>query len=297
MQIERLVYFREIAQAGSIKRASENINISQQALSQSMMAMEKELGVTLLRRGRKGIVLTEAGKQVLPVAEEIGELWVGLKNQLAQKPLARERLSLGIAPYVEKSYYAEILNYMRFEQPDCQLQVVNVYHWEAARLLARGEIELAVVSIRADEIERLLAAHEQLRLIELMEIKVDVLVNRNSELAGCSRVSFEQLKPYPVAVERIDDYQREFFWGRELLEQQLNFISVCSVHTAQEMVAKNLAISFAARTDSIFKEYKDHIQKIELDTGGRLGVVGILLKEGSEDDAVIKSLVELLCEM
>ena len=59
MQIERLNYFVEVARVQSINSASESLHISQQALSQSMHSLEKELGVTLFKRSNKGIQLTE----------------------------------------------------------------------------------------------------------------------------------------------------------------------------------------------------------------------------------------------
>ena len=62
MQIERLKVFIHVAECMSFTRAAERSYISQSAVSQQIAALEKELGVTLLLRDRKGNVsLTREG--------------------------------------------------------------------------------------------------------------------------------------------------------------------------------------------------------------------------------------------
>ena len=47
MQIEKLFYYTKVVEKGSISKAAEYLHISQQALSQSMCNLEKDLGVKL----------------------------------------------------------------------------------------------------------------------------------------------------------------------------------------------------------------------------------------------------------
>lgn len=47
MQIEKLFYYTKVVEKGSISKAAECLHISQQALSQSMCNLEKDLGVKL----------------------------------------------------------------------------------------------------------------------------------------------------------------------------------------------------------------------------------------------------------
>ena len=62
MQIERLKVFVYVAECMSFTKAAERSYISQSAVSQQIAALEKELGITLLLRDRKGnVALTREG--------------------------------------------------------------------------------------------------------------------------------------------------------------------------------------------------------------------------------------------
>src|ERR687888_569232 len=50
----RLLTFREVARQGSFSRAAEALALTQPAVSQQVGALERELGATLLTRGRTG---------------------------------------------------------------------------------------------------------------------------------------------------------------------------------------------------------------------------------------------------
>lgn len=61
MNIETLRYFQYIAKYENVTKAAKHFYISQSTLSRQMMALEKELGVTLFYRDNKKVELTEAG--------------------------------------------------------------------------------------------------------------------------------------------------------------------------------------------------------------------------------------------
>ena len=55
-------YFMAIAQHGSMRDAAEALHVAQSALSRSVMNAEMELGMAMLERRPRGVVLTEAGE-------------------------------------------------------------------------------------------------------------------------------------------------------------------------------------------------------------------------------------------
>ena len=64
MDTHRLKYFLRIAEEGSITRAAALTGIAQPALSRQLQLLEEDLGVTLFRRTRRGVELTEAGERL-----------------------------------------------------------------------------------------------------------------------------------------------------------------------------------------------------------------------------------------
>src|ERR671939_296468 len=75
MQIEprRLITFREAARRRSFSRAAESLSLTQSAVSQQIAALERQLGVQLMRRGRGGVQLTPAGERLLEHASAVAD--------------------------------------------------------------------------------------------------------------------------------------------------------------------------------------------------------------------------------
>lgn len=71
MDIKQLKYFIAIAEEGSLSAASARLRVAQPSLSQHVIKIEEELGVQLLDRSPRGIVLTETGQILLRHAREI----------------------------------------------------------------------------------------------------------------------------------------------------------------------------------------------------------------------------------
>lgn len=62
--LRRLQHFLAVADTGGFTRATDQLHLSQQALSSSIRQLEKELGVTLFTRDGRRITLTPAGRQL-----------------------------------------------------------------------------------------------------------------------------------------------------------------------------------------------------------------------------------------
>jgi len=71
MDIESLKLFRDIANTKSISRGAALNGISQSAASQSLQDLERQLGVALLDRSSRPLVVTDAGKLYLEMSREI----------------------------------------------------------------------------------------------------------------------------------------------------------------------------------------------------------------------------------
>ncbi len=71
MDIKQLRYFIAIAEEGSLSAASQRLRVAQPSLSQHVIKLEQELGVTLVARSSRGVVLTASGEILLRHAREI----------------------------------------------------------------------------------------------------------------------------------------------------------------------------------------------------------------------------------
>lgn len=65
MLLRQIKYFVTVVDTGSFTEAAEECFISQSAISQQILSLEKELGVQLLVRSTRRFTLTEPGKYLL----------------------------------------------------------------------------------------------------------------------------------------------------------------------------------------------------------------------------------------
>ncbi len=63
--------FVKTVDTGSFTKAAESLNYAQSSISKMIADLEKEWGISLLERNKKGVCLTSAGKEILPYARKI----------------------------------------------------------------------------------------------------------------------------------------------------------------------------------------------------------------------------------
>lgn len=66
VRIEQLEYIAAVTRLGSLRRAAEQLHLSQPALSETVRNLERELGVDLLERKRSGAKVSDEGRELLP---------------------------------------------------------------------------------------------------------------------------------------------------------------------------------------------------------------------------------------
>ena len=71
MDLRQLEYIVQIAEENNITRAAEKLYITQSALNQQLLKLEKELGVPLFHRSRTDWHPTEAGEIYLSAARKM----------------------------------------------------------------------------------------------------------------------------------------------------------------------------------------------------------------------------------
>lgn len=68
---DRYDIFLKVCETGNFSRAAEALNYTQSGISQMMAGLEEELGVQLFARIKKGVILTDNGKRLLPYVQEM----------------------------------------------------------------------------------------------------------------------------------------------------------------------------------------------------------------------------------
>ena len=63
--LDKLHYFNTIAQLGSLRKAAEQLRVSQPSLTHAIKVLEDATGTKLFHRSTKGVILTASGETLL----------------------------------------------------------------------------------------------------------------------------------------------------------------------------------------------------------------------------------------
>ena len=91
-----------VVDRGSLKAAADELGYTQSAVSQAVKALERELGTTLIERGKQGVSLTRDGKQYLPYLRQIVTAEVELEGK-RQELLGLSSTDIRIATFTNVS--------------------------------------------------------------------------------------------------------------------------------------------------------------------------------------------------
>lgn len=131
MLLKYMTYFIAVVDAGSFTKAAEECYISQSAISQQIKALEKELGVDLIKREHRSFQLTVAGEYFYRHGKGLLEEIRQLKEETIRRG-SEEELSLRIG-YL-KCHGAMELHHAVTEfsltYPEVLMSIVNGTHEE-----------------------------------------------------------------------------------------------------------------------------------------------------------------------
>jgi DNA-binding transcriptional LysR family regulator len=145
VELRHLQSFCAIAREMHVTRAAKQLRIAQPALTQQIRVLEKELGVSLLKRAGRGIALTEAGGYFYKEAELI-------LRQLHNARLQIQEIARGKAGHLRvgvtegASYYptlATVFNQYQASSPGVKLIFSQRQTPELAAALREGQIDAA----------------------------------------------------------------------------------------------------------------------------------------------------------
>ncbi|WP_431873591.1 LysR family transcriptional regulator [Amycolatopsis sacchari] len=146
MELRQLRYFVAVAEELHFGRAARRLHISGPALSQQIIALERDLGAPLFLRDRRGVQLTGAGRALLADARQILALADGARERVRQEAEAASPLRLGYVSWLPDGLRALVAPAVSLRVDDWVLPS----HTQADRV-AEGTLDLALAWIEARE--------------------------------------------------------------------------------------------------------------------------------------------------
>lgn len=142
----KLAYFAEVARLGSFSRAATVLGVAQPALSRHVRAMERELGVQLLYRNGRGVLLTDAGQQLLeratPILEQLQRLQTDISALAGE---ATGKVVLGIPPTICLVLATPLITGFRRRFPKVTLEIIEGLSGHIHEWLSNGRLDVGVI--------------------------------------------------------------------------------------------------------------------------------------------------------
>jgi len=146
MTIHQLRVFLAVARHNSFSRAAEELRLTQPAVSAQVRELERTLDATFFDRVGRGIVLTEAGKELLDYSQRVCTLVDEAKLVMEELDgLKRGRVALAAVSTAGAYVLPSLLGAFRQEYPGITISLEVTNRAAVQRRLLHNEVDLVVM--------------------------------------------------------------------------------------------------------------------------------------------------------
>ncbi|MCG8353298.1 MAG: LysR family transcriptional regulator [Chloroflexales bacterium] len=238
MEIHQLQYFVAIVEAGGFSRAAQRCNVAQPSLSQQIIKLEQELGQQLFERLGRTVLLTDAGKALLPRAQsilaEVQSIKSGIDDALNT---GVGRLAVGMIPTLAPFLLPKTIQSFTQRFPAAKLEVVEQTTEMLLKALITFELDVCFISAPI--------SHPLVMLEELFQEPLLMTIPRCHSLARVGKLVVDMLHEEPF-IALNEDHCLSQQVNTFCYEQQVNPVVVCrTTHltTVQSCVTMGLGVS------------------------------------------------------
>ena len=145
IDLELYKVFYIVAKNKHMTKASEELHISQPAISQSIKKLEDQLGGTLFLRSNKGMELTEEGKMFYEYVKGALELINDAENEFTSfKDLTKGEIKIGCSTTLTKLILMNALKEFHKEYPNININITNNLTSNLINDLKLGKLDFVV---------------------------------------------------------------------------------------------------------------------------------------------------------
>ncbi|MFJ7664641.1 LysR family transcriptional regulator [Lysinibacillus sp. NPDC097162] len=183
--------FSVVAKNSSFSRAAKDLFMTQPAVSQAMMQLEKELGTRLFNRTPKGVTLTTEGKLLYEYTNSaLGLLDAGEEKLLEFKNLTMGQLKIGVGDTISRFFLMPYLEAFHTMYPNIKLQMLNGTTSEICNFIKSGEVDVGLCNFPIEDVS--------LQLTVCTEIQDIFVCGEKYKTLQSKSLRFEDLLKFPL---------------------------------------------------------------------------------------------------
>ena len=203
MNIDLELYrvFYTVAKHKHMTKASEELHISQPAISQSIKKLEEQLGGTLFLRSNKGMELTEEGKMLYEYIKGALELINNAENDFTSfKDLSKGEIKIGCSTTLTKLILMDALKDFHKDYPNISIKITNGLTNDLINDLKIGKLDFVIFN--ESNIKE-----TNLNLDKIKELKQGFIYNPDFYKDNIN--NFEELNKYPLILQKEESNSRK----------------------------------------------------------------------------------------
>ena len=250
VDLELYRVFYAVAKHKNMTKASEELHISQPAISQSIKKLEDQLGGTLFLRSNKGMGLTEEGKMFYEYVKGALELINNAENEFTSfKDLSKGEIKIGCSTTLTKLVLMNALKDFHLDYPNININITNDLTSNLINDLKLGKLDFVIFN--ESNIKE-----TNLNLEKIKELKQGFIYN--PEFYNDNINNFEDLNNVPLILQKEESNSRKLL-DYIALQNNVKLIPKMEV-VSQELITEftniGLGIGFAI-IDLAKRNYKN----------------------------------------
>lgn len=240
VSIRQLQAFIKVADNGSFTRASEQMHLTQSAVSGLIKELESSLEIVLFDRTTRQLSLSAVGQHLLPQARRVlNEMHLFENEASSLTSLAQGQVRLAVSQFVASSMPAVVAQFAK-EHPNISVSLLDCSSEDVLKHIQDIEVDLGVgVEMSA------IATEDDISADLLYQLPYCVVMPDSHPLAQQSEVTWQQLLSVPLItlqgpfIEKVtSDLEDAIATHIQQARYQVNFMS-----TALEMTRQGFGIT------------------------------------------------------
>lgn len=197
--------FYVVAKNGNITKASKELNISQPAISKSIKNLEEQLGGQLFFRTKRGVILTDEGKEFYKYISQAIEYIYNAENKFSDLVnLETGCIKIGISTTLTKEFLLPYLEKFHYLYPKIDIQIVTSYTDDLMTKLKNGLIDILILNLNNKNYGN------DIEIIKCRKIQDCFVVGEKFKSLASQELSFNELNNYPLLLQAKGSSTREF---------------------------------------------------------------------------------------
>ena len=250
-----LEYYRTfyvVANTGNITKAANVLHMSQPAVTQAIKKLEESLNGTLFVRTKRGVNLTEEGKEFYKYIKQAMGFISSAENKFAELTnLEVGTIRIGIGTTLTKEFLLPYLEQFHNDYPHIKINILTYLTTELIPMLRNGLVDIIIMHLP-------FKASEDIEIIKCRDITDVFVVNKSYvDLVG-KEIPLDELNKYPLILLSTPSNTRVFLddFASEKGVILRPSMDLASYNLVVEFTKIGLGIGFATK-DYITKELED----------------------------------------